>query len=195
MTMGEKALANQSYETYLALEAESERKYEYHGGFIVAMAGGTPAHSQLGANVVRCLGNSLEAIGKPCRVYNSDLKVRIESVNRTYYPDASVGCAEPMYSEKDRHALINPILIVEVLSESNADVDRGSKFVHYRRLPSLQEYLLVSQDEVRVDAYFRREAEAWETHPVVGLEAVLRLPSLGCDLRLADVYRLVPGLG
>jgi Uma2 family endonuclease len=195
MIMGEKALDQQSYETYLALEAESDIKYEYHDGLIVAMAGGTPTHSQLGANAVTELNLALRAKGSPCRVYNSDLKVRIESINRTYYPDASVGCEEPQYSEKDPHALVNPILIIEVLSDSNEDFDRGTKFSRYRRLPSLQEYLLISQHEVMVDVFYRREADLWETYLVGGLDGVVPLRSLGCELRLADLYRLVPGLG
>ena len=193
--MGEKALANQPYETYLALEAESDTKYEYHDGFIVAMAGGTPAHSQLGGNVVTELNLALRKKGSSCRVYNSDLKVRIESINRTYYPDASVGCEEPQYSEKDPHALTNPILIVEVLSHSNEVFDRGSKFYNYRHLPSLQEYLLISQDDVAVDVSYRIEDDVWETRIIKGLEGKLPLRSLGCEISLAELYRLVPGLG
>ncbi len=193
--MGEQALANQTYETYLALEAESDTKYEYHDGFIVAMAGGTPAHSQLGANVVTELNLALRKKGGSCRVYNSDLKVRIESVNRTYYPDASVGCEEPVYSSKDGNALTNPILIVEVLSHSNEAFDRGSRFYNYRRLPSLQEYLLISQDDVMVDISYRTEEDVWETRVVKGLDGKLKLRSLGCEIGLAELYRLVPGLG
>ncbi|MEO0584142.1 MAG: Uma2 family endonuclease [Bacteroidota bacterium] len=90
--MAEKSLSPSTYEAYLVLEAESNTKYEYHNGFIVAMAGGTPAHSQIGANVNWAVTNALMENAQPCRVYNSDLKVRIESINRTYYPDASVGC-------------------------------------------------------------------------------------------------------
>lgn len=193
--MGEKALANQSYETYLALEAESDIKYEYHDGWIVAMAGGSPAHSQLGGNIVTELNIALKTKGSSCRVYNSDLKVRIDSANRTYYPDATVGCEEPQYSPKDAHALTNPILIVEVLSPSNAAIDRGSKFYQYRRLPSLQEYVLISQDEVMVDVSYRRESDLWETRIVRGLDSRLQLPSLDIEISLADLYRLVPGLG
>ncbi|MEM9987164.1 MAG: Uma2 family endonuclease [Bacteroidota bacterium] len=193
--MGEPSIANASYDTYLALEAESELKYEYYAGFIVAMAGGTPAHSQLGANAIRCIGNALDIADKPCRVYNSDLKIRIEAVDCTYYPDATVACEEPEYSPKDPLALVNPRLIVEVLSDSNEKFDRGTKFHHYRRLPSLQEYLLIHQNEVMVDVFYRQEADLWQTQLVGGLDGVLPLRSLGCEIKLSDLYRLVPGLG
>ncbi len=193
--MGQKALSYASYETYLALEAESDIKYEYHNGFIVAMAGGTPAHSQLGANAVTELNIALRAKKNPCRVYNSDLKVRMDSLNLTYYPDATVGCDAPVYSEKDPHALINPTLIVEVLSPGNEKSDRGNKFHHYRHLPSLREYLLIDQQQVMVDVFFQQAPNLWETRTVTGLEGIVPLQSLGVEIRLRDLYAQVPGLG
>ncbi|MDP5168685.1 MAG: Uma2 family endonuclease [Bacteroidia bacterium] len=192
--MAEKALANSSYETYLALEAESDTKYEFHDGFIVAMAGGTPAHSQLGANIVRFMGNALDAAGKPYRVFNSDLKVRIDAMNRTFYPDASVVCEEPQVSDKDPHAVINPVLIVEVLSDSNEKYDRGEKFNYYRQLPSFQEYILVHQNMAMVDRYYRQKGDLWEIKTIRGLDETVELKSLGCALNMRDLYRLVAGI-
>ncbi|MEO1452171.1 MAG: Uma2 family endonuclease, partial [Bacteroidota bacterium] len=93
--MGEKALSNTSYDTYLSIEADSTDKYEFYQGSVYAMAGGTPAHSQIGSNLNWALTNALIAADKPCRVYNSDLKVRIESANSTFYPDVTVGCEDP----------------------------------------------------------------------------------------------------
>lgn len=179
------------YETYLSLEAESDTKYEYHDGFIVAMAGGTPRHSQICSNAERFIGNALDANGRPCIVYNSDLKVRVESVNRTYYPDATVGCEEALFSLKDRNALINPILIVEVLSEGTEERDRGIKFFHYRKLESLQEYVTISQQEPEVNTYYRQDDNIWEIKTTLGLEATVEIKSLGVNLRMQDLYRLV----
>lgn len=192
--MAEKSLSEVTYETYLSLEAESDSKYEYHDGFIVAMAGGTPAHSQLGANIVTELNLAIRSEGLSCRVYNSDLKVRLETLNRTYYPDASVGCEEPSFSQKDPHALINPILIVEVLSASNQSFDRGIKFHHYRQLDSLKEYLLISQTEVMVDVFSRQEEEVWKTRTIRGWDASLELASLGCSIPLRNLYQQISGL-
>ena len=119
--MGEIAVAKYTYDAYLALEKEENIKYEFHDGMITAMAGGTPAHSQISASVSRHLGNQLDEKG--CIVYSSDLKVRVESTNRTYYPDVSVVCEKPQTSQKDGNAITNPVLIVEVLSESTAGFD------------------------------------------------------------------------
>ncbi|MDP5170214.1 MAG: Uma2 family endonuclease [Bacteroidia bacterium] len=190
-TTGEKALTTHSYETYLQLEAESGLKHEFHDGFIVAMAGGSGNHSQLGTNVGRFLGNALDKAGKNCNVFNSDLKVRIAATNRVYYPDASVVCEPPVFSEKDKNALTNPSLIVEVLSDSTEAFDRGDKFFHYRQIPSLQEYVLINQNEIRVETFYRHEGNLWEINSVEGLEAELSLKSLGVVITLSDLYRMV----
>jgi len=187
--MGQKGLSYTSYEAYLALEAESDTKLEYHDGFIVAMPGGTPRHSQLGANAVTEANISLRSSEKNCTVYNSDLKIRIDSLNRTYYPDASIACEKQIFSEKDRNALTNPILLIEVLSAGNAHFDRGTKFHHYRHIPSLKEYVLISQQEAMVDVYFRREPEVWEMHTFRGVEETVVLKSLGIQLEMKDLYR------
>ncbi|MEL6628825.1 MAG: Uma2 family endonuclease [Bacteroidota bacterium] len=189
--MAEKSLSQSTYEAYLVLEAESNTKYEYHNGFIVAMAGGTPAHSQIGANVNWAVTNALMENAQPCRVYNSDLKVRIESINRTYYPDASVGCDEPTFSEKDPQALTNPTIIFEVLSKSNEGFDRGTKFHHYRQLTSLKEYVLLSQTEPTVDVYFRKDLNLWETTTYQGMQDHVHLKSLDCTIPVQALYRMV----
>jgi Uma2 family endonuclease len=192
--MEPKATATYSYDAYLALEAESEQKYEYHDGFIVAMAGGTPVHSQICGNVIRFLGNKLELAKKPCIVHTSDLKVHIESSRRTFYPDVSVVCGPPQYSERDPNALLNPILIVEVLSESTAAFDMGAKFSHYRKIPSLREYVLISQEAAVVDTYYRTENKLWEIRTMQGLTEPIQLKSIGCTIQMEEVYRLVSDL-
>lgn len=192
--MGEQALSTYTYEAYLALEAESEIKYEFHDGYITAMAGGTPAHSQISGNVIWSLNDVIRRSGKTCIVHTSDLKVSIESTRRTYYPDVSVVCDSPSYSEKDPNALTNPILIIEILSESTAAFDRGAKFTHYRQIASLKEYVLVSQEEAVVDTYFRTENGLWDIQTISGISEMVELKSLNCSIAMSDIYRLVPNI-
>lgn len=192
--MGEIALSNSTYQAYLALEAESDAKYEFHDGMITAMAGGTLEHGQIAMNAARALGNALEAANKPCITYSSDVKVHIASSRRTFYPDASIVCGKAIRSEKDPNALSNPILILEVLSDSTASFDRGAKFTHYRQMDSLKEYVLISQSEAMVDTYYRTEDGTWEINTITDLMALVRLKSIDCEIRMADIYRLVPGI-
>ena len=149
--MGQKAVDAYSYSAYLAMEAEAELKHEYHDGLITALAGGTPVHGQLAANFGIELGIALKDKGKSCRTYSSDTRIRIDATNRAYYPDFSVVCEQPLTSPDDQHAITNPILILEVLSESTAGFDRGTKFSHYRQIDSLREYVLISQEKAMVD--------------------------------------------
>ncbi|RMG61068.1 MAG: Uma2 family endonuclease, partial [Bacteroidetes bacterium] len=134
-----------SYADYLDLQRTSETKYEYHDGFVVAMAGGSPEHGLIGMNMGSEVRSAIKSGQKPCRVFSSDVRIRVDVANRAFYPDLSVVCGDLIRSETDAQALTNPILIVEVLSESTEGYDRGEKFSYYRQLPSLQEYVLISQ--------------------------------------------------
>ncbi|MEL6650606.1 MAG: Uma2 family endonuclease [Bacteroidota bacterium] len=192
--MAERAVSTYTYEEYLALEANPGQKHEYHDGMITAMAGGSPRHGQLAMNIGRVIGNALEAKASSCIVYNSDVKVRIDASNRTFYPDLSVVCGELIASSKDAHAIANPTLIIEVLSESTADFDRGVKFAHYRRLPSLRQYVLISQDRVLLDSYFRTEADTWEIRTYESLNDLIELKSLAISFELSAVYYQISGL-
>ena len=192
--MAEKAISTYSYEAYLALEAEAEVKYEFHDGFITAMAGGSPEHGQIAGNFTWAATGSLVKAGKKCITYNSDVKIHISAARRTFYPDASIVCEKPERSEKDPQAITNPILILEVLSDSTAGFDRGAKFTYYRQLPSLREYVLISQSEPMVDTYYRTDDGTWEIRTLTGLDETVLLKSLGCEVRMADIYRLVPGI-
>ena len=182
-----------SYAEYLALEATSETRHEYLRGEVWAMAGGTPSHSALAIAVASALTNALE--GGPCLVFGSDLRVRVEATDLSTYPDLTVICGAVELSEPDPHAATNPVLIVEVLSDSTESYDRGQKFAHYRRLPSLREYLLVSQREPRIEPYSRhgesewllREAQAGETLTLASLE--------GVTLSIDRIYRNRLGIG
>jgi Uma2 family endonuclease len=175
-------------EEYLARERLAETKSEYYDGEIFAMAGGSPEHSLISANILRELGQQL--FEKPCRVYNSDLKVRATETTYTY-PDVTVVCGEPVFDDPEADVLLNPTVIVEVLSETTEGWDRGGKFERYRGQESLQEYLLVAQDRAHLERYARQPSGEWLLTIVHGLDGALTLPSLGCQLELARVYHMV----
>jgi Uma2 family endonuclease len=175
-------------EEYLARERLAETRSEYYDGEIFAMAGGTPEHSLISANILRELSQQL--FDKPCRVYNSDLRVR--ATEATYaYPDVTVVCGEPEFDDPDVDVLVNPTVVVEVMSETTESWDRGGKFERYRDRKSLQEYLLVAQDRAHMERYYRQPNGEWLFTVVDGLDGTLKLPSLGCQLELARVYHLV----
>lgn len=172
-------------EQYLALERASATKNEYRRGRIVAMAGGSPRHSAVASKVQTALTIALR--GRPCIVYNSDLRVHISSIGSYLYPDVTVTCEKPTFHSKDKDSLTNPRLIVEVLSKSTEARDRGGKFHDYQEIPSLQHYVLVSQDERRVEHFERLPSGRWSLGNVVD-EGTLRIPSMGVEIPLADIY-------
>ncbi|MCA9706389.1 MAG: Uma2 family endonuclease [Myxococcales bacterium] len=176
-----------TYEEYLAAERSSPTKHEYLRGEVYAMAGGTPTHAGLAMAVGVALSNALA--GRPCRVFGSDLRVRVEATDLSTYPDVTVICGQLERSEVDADAALNPTVIVEVLSDSTEAYDRGEKFAHYRRIPSLREYLLVSQHEPRIEAYAKNDEGAWVLAEA-GAGQALALRSLPrVELRTDDVYR------
>ena len=174
-----------TYAEYLAAEAVSEVRHEYLNGDVWAMAGGTPEHSALAAAMIRELGASLR--GKPGRTFTSDLRVRILETGLSTYPDVSVVCGQLETSLDDKDAITNPIVPVEVLSEATEAYDRGAKWAHYRRVPSLREYVLVSQVEPLVEVYRRAESGRWELLEARSGEAI-ELASLGVHLDVAAIY-------
>ncbi len=173
-------------EEYLAVERKAEFKSEYIDGVIYALAGGSQRHSLLAVNISTSL--SVQLRGRSCRVYNSDLKVTTPNLQRYFYPDISVVCGETAVVDDREDVVLNPILIVEVSSESTAAFDRGKKFLSYQQIDSLQEYVLVSQDEILIEGYARQGNDAWLYTKVSGLEGTLTLPSIQCELELKDVY-------
>jgi len=175
-------------EQYLALERQAETKSEYFAGEIFAMAGSSPEHSLITVNTTAELVQQLRE--KPCNVYNSDMEVRATE-DHYAYPDVTVVCGEAQFGGEEREVLLNPTLIVEVLSPSTEAWDRGGKFEQYRQRESLQEYVLIAQDRPHVERYARQEDGQWLLTEVNGLEAVLALPSIGGELALAEVYRKV----
>ena len=179
---------NYTYDEYLAYERDSALKHEYVDGEIYAMAGGSARHSVLALRV----GAALDAGRRPgCHAFQSDMRVRVLATGKATYPDASMICGPIEYDPADasRTTVTNPNLIVEVLSRSTEQVDRGAKWEDYQRLPSLQEYVLVSQSHPRVERYRRLEAGGWEYLEVT--EGTVTLLS-GATLDLARLYSDLP---
>lgn len=178
-------VGSMTYAEYLALERESETKHEYANGRVHAMAGGSPEHARLamrlGAQLLTSLGE------RPCEVFNSDLRVRVVETGRSTYPDVTVICGEVQRPPDDEQAATNPILIVEVLSESTETQDRGEKWRHYQRLASLRTYVLVSQTEARVEV-FRRVGDVWQ-YEAAGAGDRVRLDEDGLVLDVDALYR------
>lgn len=171
---------------YLEIERAAERKSEFFDGEMFAMAGGSPEHSLIAANAVGELRHQLK--GRPCVVFDSNLRVKIEATGLSTYPDATVVCGPRRFARENPEALVNPTVIVEVLSDSTEADDRGKKFEHYRQLPSLREYLLVSQKEPRVEQFVRQENGQWLFHEAEDLDSTLLLPSLGVTIALSEVF-------
>lgn len=188
--MGEAARAKVPYDEYLAMERASDVKLEYLDGDVRAMSGGTTEHALLSANASVLLGVALR--GRPCNVFSSDLKIRIEASDRGVYADVVVICGTLERSPIDHDAVVNPRVIVEVLSDSTEAYDRGEKFRHYRKLPSLAEYVLVSQREPLVELW-RREGEAWRPTEH-GPGDVVKLASIDAEVSVDELYaRAVEG--
>ena len=175
-------------EEYLTWERKQPFKNEYHNGQIVAMSGANRWHNHITLDTAIHLNNQLmESEGE---VYVSQMRVRTSPEISYLYPDVIVVCGEPRFEDDTFDTLLNPIVVIEVLSPSTAAYDRGEKFEYYKQLASLQEYILISQDKVRVEHYCRREAQ-WNHNTFQHLEDVLSLPSIECEVPLRAIYRRV----
>ena len=176
---------------YLKDEAAASVRREYFDGEIVERACSTESHSLLIANLIGFAGNGLKS-KRPgdCRIYDSNLKVRIAQIKGFYYPDAFIVCGPSEYPPEDenRTSVTNPRVIFEVLSDSTADVDQGNKFLHYALLPSLREYVLISQNEPGVQVFLRQDDGTWKLTFYRALDAVAKLTSIDIDLLLAEIY-------
>jgi len=176
-----------SFEDWLAIErAATDQRSEYVGGDIFAMAGGTEEHNLIVLNVGAELRNQLKE--KPCRVYPSDMKVRIASDDVGTYPDVMVICGERQFVDERRDVVTNPTLIVEVLSDSSEAYDRGDKFRHYRNLPSLQAYLLLSQYRIQAELFLRQPDGTWSLSSYQDPSEAVPLRVVDAELSLAEVY-------
>ena len=178
-----------SPEEYLARERVAEYKSEYVNGHILAMAGGTLEHNLVAGNTHNALNTALRE--RPCLVFNSDMKVRVPSSLKFHYPDVTVICDKARFADDEKDALLNPLLLIEVLSPSTAAYDRGKKFQYYQEIHSFREYLLIAQDEPVVERYVKQADGNWLYTKIAGLENNVELVTLHCHIALRDIYAKV----
>ena len=173
---------------YLALENEAAGKSELFNGQIYAMAGATPTHVRISGNVYHAIRTQLR--GKPCEPFNSDLRVRVDETGAFVYPDVTVACPPLTFAEDDANALTNPVVVIEVLSPSTEANDRGAKWGHYQHLASLRDYVLVAQNQKRIEHYERLDDGSWR-YSVRENDGAISLSSIECELKLDEVYERV----
>ena len=178
-----------SPQEYLELEHKASFKSEYRNGLIVPMPGASPEHVYIQSDLHIEIGICLK--GQSCKVYGSDLKVRTKT--RYSYPDLTIACEKPAYDydPNGNAVLLNPTLIVEVLSPSTEGYDRGDKFAAYRELKSFGEYLLISQTQPLVDHYIKQTDNSWKFLTYKGLDANVKLETVSCTLALREIYKQV----
>jgi Uma2 family endonuclease len=175
-------------EEYLAIERQAEFRSEFYNGEMFALAGATRRHNRIVTNLVAALDNQLRE--RPCNVYSSDMRVRIQSTGLFTYPDVVVTCGEEMFVDDGQSdILLNPTVIIEVLSDSTEAYDRGKKFGQYQSIDSLNAYILVAQHSARIEQYVRQESGTlWTYSEAHKIGETIRIEPIECDLKLADVY-------
>ena len=173
-------------EEYLNRERQAEHRSEYYRGEMFAMAGASANHNWIVLNIGSHLREQLKS--KPCRVYPSDLKLRVEATGLFTYPDLSIVCGEPRLESDHGDVLLNPVVLVEVLSDSTEAYYRGKKFEHYRTIPSLQHYVLITQDRHSIDCFTRSNGESWNLTSCKGLSGKITLEAIECELLGSEVY-------
>jgi Uma2 family endonuclease len=176
-----------TFTEYVDLETTSGVKHEYLGGHAWAMAGGSPDHARIAANLAIAIGSQL--IGQPCEVYSSDLRIRVPETGLATYPDLTVVCGRLALDPEDPrgHTVVNPRVVVEVLSPSTEAYDRGEKLAHYKRLAAIEDIVLVAQDQRQVEVW-HRDAGGWRLE-VVRDRGHAELRSIGCSVPLDAIYR------
>jgi Uma2 family endonuclease len=178
-----------SLREYVAWEERSGGRHEFYRGEVFAMAGASPRHNRIARNILTGLDRLME--GRPCEPFGSDQRIRIDTADLSTYPDVSVVCGGVQLDDADRHAITNPRVIVEVLSRSTENYDRGPKFELYQNLDSFQEYVIVYQTEARIVHYVRQDDGAWSYRLLAGMGESLKLDSIGCTLPFSTIYRNV----
>lgn len=171
---------------YLEIDRQSDFKNEYFNGEIFAMTGASRKHNLITANVTSSLNPQLK--GRQCEVYASVMRVKVNSSGLYTYSDVVVVCDSPIFEDKEIDTLINPKVIIEVLSKSTEGYDRGDKFGQYRKLDSLSEYILISQDKHHVEHFVRQPDNQWLLSEADELQATIDLPSISCKLAMSDIY-------
>jgi Uma2 family endonuclease len=176
-------------EEYLEIERKAEFRSEYHAGEMFAMAGARQAHNLVNGNTYRDLANQLRHT--PCQVYPNEMRVRIPAADLYTYPDIVVVCDEPRFADEEFDTLLNPVVLVEVLSPSTEAYDRGKKFEYYGALPSLREYLLIATEYIHADLFTREPGGKWIVSSASRAEESIVFSSIPCRLVLKDLYEKV----
>ncbi len=172
-------------EEYLTLESDAPARSEYVNGHMYAMAGAETTHELLVANLIAGVHAGMR--GRPCRVYGSNLQIKVRASGMYTYPDVSAMCGRPEFEPTRPQTLVNPSVVVEVLSPSTEAYDRGAKFAHYQLMPTLAEYVMVAQDHMRIERYLRSGA-SWQFDQCTRPDEMVSLPSIAGVLRVGDVY-------
>jgi Uma2 family endonuclease len=176
-------------EEYLERERKADYRSEYVNGEIRAMAGASREHNLVVTNLVREFSTRLA--GRPCETYSNDMRVKVSAVGNYLYPDVVVACTDIQFEDRNFDTLLNPLVIVEVLSPSTEQKDRGEKFLQYQWIESLNDYIFVSPDRINVERFTRQNDGNWLYSRMDDLRQVLALPSVGCELPLAEIYARV----
>jgi len=183
-----KAISYISKDEYLEMERNSEIRHEYYDGEIFAMAGGTPNHNRIVLNLANLLNAGFA--GRDCEAFVNDIRVQLDKDRHYAYPDVFAVCGEPEFADNRQDTIINPILIAEVLSDSTETYDRGLKFKAYQNITSLKNYLLIRQDSVNVE-YFFKEKDLWQSQEYRKTDDVIFLKSLGLSISVTEIYKRV----
>ena len=176
-------------EQYLEIDRAAEIRSEYYDGQMFAMSGGLLPHALISAHLIASLSTELD--GKGCDVATSDLRIRISPQGPFFYPDVSVYCGDPELADNHKDTLVNPVVIIEVLSKSSESYDRGLKSAAYRSLPSLRNYVLVSQTEPRIEVFSRQINASWASNEFAGMDAVCYLSGIDCHISLTRIYKRI----
>lgn len=177
---------------YLEMERKAEFKSEYFQGEVFAMAGASRPHNRIVSNVISALNPHL--LNHGCNIYPSDMRVKIEKINKYTYPDVVVTCGKEIFEDDEVDTLLNPVVIFEILSDSTEAYDRGKKFQHYQFVESLSEYVLITQDACRVERYIRQKDGTWLYYGYQNLDDIVKLESVNCELALKNIYVKVPNI-
>jgi len=194
-----------TFEEYIKIEQENDQKYEYHDGFIVAMAGGTMNHARICGNVYGKIWSLLDSKYGECDIFNSDTKLGLEDKNKYLYPDAMIVCGETEGAKHQNHALTNPKVIIEVLSKSTQDYDKEDKFSLYKQIQSLEYYVLIAQNKPQIEMYRKMRTEKqngrdkknedtislWQIETITGIDKILSFPTLDLEIPFTAIYRKI----
>lgn len=176
-------------EDYLEMERKSEIRHEFIDGEIFEMAGAGKRHNQISANLIRLIGNQI--LDRDCNIYANDMRVRIASTDKYTHPDIVGICGEEDFEDENEDTILNPLLLIEILSKSTEAYDRGTKFEFYQTIESFNEYLLITQEPFRVEQFIRQDGNIWTYLEFRRPEHIIQLSSIDCTLSLQDIYHKV----